>query len=189
MNPDTTVKTAGLVAAGASNILNRTISLFSHGYGDDDKDKNKDEEVGDQKSCFADQRSCFTDQRGCFADRQSPSYTDQQSPSYTDKYKLNRKDKSGQRWTSFTIEYMNKKTGTLNKKGGYNLNNQYKNNQKFRDTILHSVGDKAGLSNEQIIDKRYKYNTLNTLGKENLNKFIWSRDKTGFLIEVLASYK
>ena len=52
MNPDTTVKTAGIVAAGASNILNRTNSLFSHGYGDDDKDKG--EEVGDQRSCFAD---------------------------------------------------------------------------------------------------------------------------------------
>ena len=100
MNPDTTVKTAGLVAAGARKILNRTNSLFSHGYGDVDKDK--DEEVGDQ--------------RGCFADKQSPIYTDQQCPSYTDKYKLNRKDKNGQGWTPFTDEYMNKKTGTLNKK-------------------------------------------------------------------------
>ena len=50
MNPDTAVKTAGLVAAGASTILNRTNSSFSHGYVEDDKDKDKDEEVGDQRS-------------------------------------------------------------------------------------------------------------------------------------------
>ena len=78
MNPDTTVKTAGLVAADASNILKRTNSIFSHAYGDDDKD----EEVGDQRSCFA--------------DKQSPSSTDQQSPRYTEMYKLDRKDKPGQ---------------------------------------------------------------------------------------------
>ena len=55
--------------------------------------------------------------------------------------------------------------------------------------MINFVGDKAGLSNEQIIDKRYKYNTINTLDKENLNKFIWSRDNTRFLIEILASSK
>ena len=32
MNPHTPVKTAALVAAVASNILNRTNSLFGHGY-------------------------------------------------------------------------------------------------------------------------------------------------------------
>ena len=45
MNPET-VKTACLVAAGASIKLNRTSTLFSHGYGDDDNDMDKDEEVG-----------------------------------------------------------------------------------------------------------------------------------------------
>ena len=37
MNLDTTVKTAALVAAGTSNILNKTNSLFSHGYYDENK--------------------------------------------------------------------------------------------------------------------------------------------------------
>ena len=32
-------------------------------------------------------------------------------------------------------------------------------------------------------------NTLNMLGKEILNKFIWSRDNTRFLIEIFSSYK
>ena len=136
MNPDTTVKTAGLVAARASIILNRTKSLFSHGYGDDDKDSDKDEEFGDQKSCFA--------------DKQSPSYTDQQKPSYTDKYKHNEKDKSGQGWTPFPDEYMNKKSGTIHRKNRGDINNLYKNNQKFRDKLIKIVGDKAGLSNEKI---------------------------------------
>ena len=45
------------------------------------------------------------------------------------------------------------------------------------------------MSNDQIIVKRYKHNTLNTLGKENLSKFIRSRDNARFLIEILASYK
>ena len=117
MNPETTVKTAGLVAADASKKLNRTSSLFSYGYGDDYNDKGKDEEVGVQRSCFA--------------DKQIPSYTDQQSPSYTDNYKLNRKDKTSQGWTPLTDEYINKKTGTLHKRGRDDSINLYKNNQKF----------------------------------------------------------
>ena len=37
---------------------------------------------------------------------------------------------------------------------------------------MNFVGDKAGLSKEQIIDKRYKCNTFNKLGKEKLNKSV-----------------
>ena len=54
----------------------------------------------------------------------------------------------------FHIEYMNNKTGNLNKNGRECLNNLYKNNKNFRDEIINFVGDKAGLSNDQIIDKR-----------------------------------
>ena len=35
-SPETTVKAAGLVAAGASSILNRTNTLFRYGYGEVD---------------------------------------------------------------------------------------------------------------------------------------------------------
>ena len=38
MSPYTTVKTAALVAAGTSNILNKTNTLLSHGYGEEDKE-------------------------------------------------------------------------------------------------------------------------------------------------------
>ena len=61
MNPDTTVKTAALVAAGTSNILNKTNSLFSHGYRDQDKSL---------VSCEVHHSSCkFVDQGTCFADQ------------------------------------------------------------------------------------------------------------------------
>ena len=33
----TTVKTVALVEAGTNKIFNKTNSLFSHGYGDEDK--------------------------------------------------------------------------------------------------------------------------------------------------------
>ena len=51
MNPDTTVKTAALVAACTCNILNKTNSLFSHGYGDED---NPSVSYADRFSRFSD---------------------------------------------------------------------------------------------------------------------------------------
>ena len=86
-------------------------------------------------------------------------------------------------------EIMNDETGTLNKNGIDCLNDLYKYNQKFRDENINFVGDKAGLSNEKILDKRYKYNSLNKLGTENLTRFVWSRDYTIGLIENLVSFK
>ena len=59
---------------------------------------------------------------------------------------------------------MNKETVTLNKESVSNLNDLKENKEKFRDGIINFVGDKAGLSNEQVLDKIYKYNTLNMLG-------------------------
>ena len=50
MSPDTTVKTVALVAASNSSILNRTNTLFSHGYGYDEVE-----------SCLSDRCSRFTD--------------------------------------------------------------------------------------------------------------------------------
>ena len=84
---------------------------------------------------------------------------------------------------------MKKKTGTLNKKCRDDLNDLFKNNQKFRDEFINFVGDKAGLSNDQITDKRFKYNTLNKLGVENLNKFVQPANKVRILIEIWAHRK
>ena len=95
VGPDSSVKTAGFVAAGASNIINRTNLLFSLVYGDDNKDK-------DQRSCFADK------------DKVKEGQEDKDSR-FT--IQLNRKDKTNQGLTPLTDEYMIKKSGTLNKKG------------------------------------------------------------------------
>ena len=69
---------------------------------------------------------------------------------------------------------MNKKANTLNKRGRDDLTNLNKNNQKSRDEIINFVGDTAGLSNEQIIYKSYKFNTPNKLGIDTLARFVWS---------------
>ena len=138
MNPGTTVKTAAPVAAGTSNFLNKTISLFSHGYGDEDK-PSVSYDV-DQRSCkLDDQGNRLADQQCCrYADRCS-RFSDRVSPMIHHK----KKDEHSQAWSSLTDEYMNRKTGTLNKKGGDDLNDRYKIKEKFRDEIINFVGDKT----------------------------------------------
>ena len=54
MSPDTTAKTAAFVAAGTSNILNRTNTFFRHGYGDEDVE-----------SCLTGRETSLTDQQSC----------------------------------------------------------------------------------------------------------------------------
>ena len=55
-------------------------------------------------------------------------------------------------------EYFNEDTEALNKKGRDDLNDLYKNNQKFEDEIIKFVVDETELGNEKILDKRYKHN-------------------------------
>ena len=78
-------------------------------------------------------------------------------------------------------EYIDEETETLNEISRDDLNELYKNSQKFRDEYINFVGDKAELSNEKSLDKRYKNNTLNKLGMKTLSKFIFSKDYTGSL--------
>ena len=61
-------------------------------------------------------------------------------------------------------EYMDEETEGLNEKGKNDLLDLCKNNQEFRDETINFVGDKAELSNEKILDKRYKYKNLKKLG-------------------------
>ena len=51
------------------------------------------------------------------------------------------------------------------------------------------VEDKAELDIEEILDKRFKYNTLNNLGMETLAKFAFSKDYTKDLIEIIGHHK
>ena len=73
-------------------------------------------------------------------------------------------------------DYMDEQNEALNKNGRDDLNDLYKNNQKFRDKIINFVGDKAELRNEKILDERYKHNTLNKLGMETLASAIMNVD-------------
>ena len=142
--------------------------LFNYGFGDGTPSISEtasqmlhhgDDEV---ESCLKGRETSYeVDQRSCFTDGTS---------------------------SVFHHEYMNKKNGTLNKKSSFDLNNPYKNKKNI-EKIITFVGDKAGLSNDQNIDKKlYVYKTLNTLDEENLNKFTWLRDNTRFLTEILAIY-
>ena len=85
-------------------------------------------------------------------------------------------------------EYTDEDTEALNKRGRDNLNNLYKRNQKFREGIINFISDETEFSNEKIIDKRYKYNTLNKLGMDIFAQFAFSKDHARSLTGILASY-
>ena len=78
--------------------------------------------------------------------------------------------------------------GTLNRKGQKNLNRLYGNNEEVREEIINFVRDKKELDLKEILDRRYKTNTLNTTGKEYLARCILSKDNTKILNEILAKY-
>ena len=72
--------------------------------------------------------------------------------------------------------FIDEETEALNKKGRDDLNDLHKNNQKFRDEFIYFIGDETDLSNEKMLDKRYKHNTLKKLGIETLATFPFSKD-------------
>ena len=85
-------------------------------------------------------------------------------------------------------EYIDEETEALNEKGRDDLKDLYKNKQKLRDEVPNFLEDKTGLGNEKILDKRYKYNTLNKLGMGILGMCTLSKDHSRSLIEIKASY-
>ena len=85
-------------------------------------------------------------------------------------------------------EYINKETGILNKEGRSYLKSLYGNNEEIREESINFFRDKKELDLKEILDRRYKSNTLNTLGKEYLAKCIQSKDKTKDLIKILAKF-
>ena len=84
-------------------------------------------------------------------------------------------------------EYIGEETKTLNRKGITVLSDLYTNNQKFKEEIIDFIRDKTELSADQILDKRFKYDTLNNLGRENLKGCVQSKDYTRSLIKNRAS--
>ena len=85
-------------------------------------------------------------------------------------------------------EYINKETGFLNKEGRSYLNSLYGNNKEFRDEIKNFVRDKKELDLEEILDRRYETNKLNTTGREYLARCILSKDNAKILIQILAKF-
>ena len=90
-----------------------------------------------------------------------------------------------QGWSPFVED----ETKTLNRKGITVLSDLYKNNQKFKDEIIDFIRDKTELSVDQILDKRFKYKSLNNLGRANLKECVHSRDYTRSLIKIIASHE
>ena len=86
-------------------------------------------------------------------------------------------------------EYIDEETEALNEEGRDDLDALYKNNQKFKDKVIYFVGDKTGLGNEKISDKKYKYKTLNKAGMEVLGMFTFSKGQARSLNGIIASYK
>ena len=85
--------------------------------------------------------------------------------------------------------YIDEETKTLNRKCITVLSDLYKNNQKFKDEIIDFIRDKTELGVDQFLDKRFKYNTLNNLGRENLKECVQSKDYTRSLMKILSSYR
>ena len=60
----------------------------------------------------------------------------------------------------YTEKFVDEDTEALSNNGKKDLNELYKNNQKFKDEIINFVEDKAKLDREKVLDKRLKYNAL-----------------------------
>ena len=52
MNPDSTVKTAAIVASGTSNILNKTNTLINYGFGDYQSEALREEYMNKKTKTF-----------------------------------------------------------------------------------------------------------------------------------------
>ena len=91
-------------------------------------------------------------------------------------------------YTDLRNSYTDEKVGILNKEGRENLNRLYVNNKEFRDEIISYVKNKMQLDLEAILDRRYKTNTLNIIGKKYLTECVASKDNTKDVIEILGKY-
>ena len=85
-------------------------------------------------------------------------------------------------------DYFDDETEALSKKWRRHLNELYKNNQIFKDEIINFTEDKAELDREEILDKRFKYNTLTKLATETLAKFAFSKDQSRDLIRTIGHH-
>ena len=150
--PDIISRNDESVAMGARTMLSRVNTLVNVGYG---------EELDGEARTKSDPRSRYTnhDLRSSFANLRS-SFTDSRN-TICEAGSLIQEEYVNQCNCDFVKEEM----GILNRKGGKFLTRLYGNNEEFREKIINFVRDKKELDLELILDKRFKTNTLNTLGK------------------------
>ena len=145
---------------GASTILNRLSTLVNVGYGEE-----------------LDPRSGYTS---------SETWTKPNSETWA--------RPNSETWVKPNLrntiqeEYIDEEIGTLNRKGQKFLSNLYGNNEEFRDEVTNFIRDKMELDLEVILDRRYKTNMLDMMGKKYLVEYITSKDNTKDIIEILARY-
>ena len=60
--------------------------------------------------------------------------------------------------------------------------------KEFREETINFVRDRKELDLKEILDRRYKSNSLNTTGKLYLARCILSKDNTKDVIKILAKY-
>ena len=145
---DMTVTNAGLVAMGASSMLNRISTLVNNGYREDLQSMLENHK---QSSLENHEQSSFADDlRSGFANTME----------------------------KLQEEYIDEEMGTLNREGQKFIYRLYGNNEEFREEIINFARDKKELDLKEILDRRYKTNTLNTTGKEYLARCILSKDNT-----------
>ena len=77
----------------------------------------------------------------------------------------------------------------FSKKGTDDLFDLYDKNEKFSDDLVKFIRDKFAQRNEQILDKRCIYITLNTLIYEFLDECFKCKDHSRNLIVILAHHK
>ena len=176
--PDSIIKTVGVMAMSASNMLNRANTLVNVGYWEDLPSRFPDGETGIKSNMGND----YTDSETWTKSYLQIVYTDTQSD-YTD----------SETWTKFypqsgftdrknslvkgarklvtpleklQEEFLNEEMGIVNRKGGKFLTRLYGNNEEFREENINFVKNKKELDLELILDKKCKTNTLKTLGKK-----------------------
>ena len=169
LKPDPTVKTAARVASHASHLINRTGSLMNMGYGtpsmfhngeDLDQELDQEHKYGEVYTKSHEQK--YHESSSVLGGIRE-EYIDQGSP------------------------FVDEETKSLNRRGIAVLSDLYKNIQTFKDEIIDFIRDKTELGVDLILDKRFKYNTLNNLGRENIKECVQSKDYTRNLIKIIAS--
>ena len=165
MAPDTTMRTAGLIAAGASTMLNTLVngygtpSMFHHTYGWG----NDNDNVNGTPSIIHHVNDNVNDN----VYHQSEHLNKDQAKS----------DKLYKRYT-------NKITTVIYKRGKDVLYDLYGKNEKFSGDLVKYIRNNLAQRNEQILDKRCNYITFDTLGYEYLDECFKSKDHSKNLFKL-----